>query len=438
MPPPRIVDIEALSQAISPENPQGCDIRLDHSANADYYRIKDARNGARAAERAQVFDDESIDTLPLWQPVLDIAPDILLNTSKDLEIVSWYIEALVRFHGFAGLREGLELCRVLIEKYWDNLYPEPDEDGLETKVAPLTGLNGDGGEGTLLAPIRNCMITTEGNNGTFTYWQYQQARDTSKIADDNERQSRFEALGFTLQNIESTIASGSADFYNTLITNLEDCSQQFQTINELLIEHCAHEAPPSTSIRELLDEVLRASRFLCKDKLEVIKQAKEKSEAEHTEQSAAQSQDKHSSETNASPSQASRHTSATGPIAGREDALHKLQDIADYFRLHEPHTPLAPAIERIVDWGRMNVAELIMELVPDDSARAILAQLTGVKLDGSDKRQYVAPPPLSSADTTAPNNPGDNNESVGDTWEDKETDDWESTESSSGGDDLSW
>lgn len=386
---PSVIDIEALTQPISEDAPQGTDIREDRSPTSDYYSIKDARNGARAAERANLFDDdENVDTLVMWKPVLDLAPVILAETSKDLEVLSWYIEALIRYHGFAGLRDGLTLTREIVETYWENLYPEPDEDGLETKVAPLTGLNGDGGEGTLLAPIRNCSITTEGSDGTFSYWQYQQARDTSKISDPDERQSRFDSMGFSLQGIEGAVASGSADYYVDLVADLEVCNEQFQAINDLLMASCGHDAPPTTNIRELLDEVLRSIRFLTKDKLAHLN-APEQGESATDDGAAIAG--------GTASAVGGGVAGASGPIASREDALKRLQEVAVYFRTYEPHTLLSPAIDRIVTWGRMSAAELMMELVPDNTARAVMTQLTGVQLDGSDVSEYVAPPPVVSA-----------------------------------------
>ncbi|OUS09634.1 type VI secretion-associated protein, ImpA family [Gammaproteobacteria bacterium 53_120_T64] len=431
---PAVIDIEALSQPISDDCPQGSDIRLDRSPNSAYYRIKDARNGARAAERANLFDDDaSVDTLALWQPVLDTAPQILSETSKDLEVLSWYIEALIRFYGLAGLRDGLTLTREIVEKYWDNLYPEPDEDGLETKIAPLTALNGDGGEGTLLAPIRNCAITTLGSDGTFSYWQYQQARDARKIADDDERQSRLQSMGFNLDSIEKTVASGDSAFYIALIGDLESCCEAFQGLNELMANYCAHEAPPSTSIRELLEELLRTVRFLSKDKLAQLQASEAAAQVEAsaaTEASATHDTANSAPPSNAGAPAAQMANASSGAIQHREDALNRLQDVANYFRLHEPHTPLSPAIERIVGWGRMSAAELMMELVPDDNARAILTQLTGIKLDGSETASYVAPPPIASPAPATSN-----------TWAEEKNDardSWNDTPSSEDNDDLAW
>ena len=71
-------------------------------------------------------------------------------------------EALLRTAGLAGLRDGFRLIREMTEGFWDGLSPAEDGDGVEIKVAPLTGLNGEGGaDGTLIQPLRKIEIAPE-------------------------------------------------------------------------------------------------------------------------------------------------------------------------------------------------------------------------------------------------------------------------------------
>ncbi|MAZ89739.1 MAG: type VI secretion system protein TssA [Cellvibrionaceae bacterium] len=393
MPFDNVIDIGALTAPISDTNPGGEDIREDRSPTSDYYSIKDARNNARAAERSSMFDDD-VDLITPWRAVVELAPNILKNRSKDLEVAAWYTEALIRLHGIPGLRDGLELIQSFVDTYWDGLYPQPDEDGLETKVAPITGLNGDGGDGTLMAPIRNAGLTVEGDYGSFNLWQYQKARDNDRIADEDEKASRIDNLGFSLQDIVDTINGSPVTFYIDMIDTLQQTIDCFKAINEKLKTYCGHDAPPHSNISQLLEEVLRSIRFLSKDRVEAAQAsaAAELSESDSTDDSPAATL----------MAQAINGTAvASGAIQSREDALKRLQDVADYFRQNEPHTPLAPGIERLIDWGRMTVAELMMELLPEDHSRSAFAQLTGVKMDGSDTKKYVAPPTPTAKTTTA-------------------------------------
>lgn len=392
-----ILDIAALLQPVSAECPQGNDVREDSAANALYVRIKDARNKARAAERASLFDpDQAGNALDLWRPILASAQQLIQQHSKDLEVASWLIEALIRFHDFAGLRDGFALVKGLVEKYWDNLYPLPDEDGIETRVAPLAGLNGDSTEGTLLAPIRNTAITPDG----FNFWQYQQARDADRISDPDKKEEKIQNLGYSLQKIEADVAACRTDFFCNLVDDLEQSVQDFRSLNDSLRQHCGQHAPPFSLILETLEEILRSVRFLAKDKLASTGSAADTGTPQTSEAAPMDA---------ANPSNGSSSPAgSSGPIANREDALRRLEEVARFFRATEPHTPLVSGIERLVRWGRMPMAELILELVPDATARAFYQHLTGANLSAGDSSaSYAATASMASSQpaTAEPDKP---------------------------------
>lgn len=369
-----LIDIATLTQPVTEAQPHGSDLREDASPTSAYYRIKDARNAARAAERASLFDPEAASgILKEWKPILELAPGILKDQSKDLEVVSWYIEALVRFHDFAGLRAGFSLARSLVEQYWDGLFPLPDEDGIETRVAPLAGLNGESGEGTLLAPMRNALITPDVAGGGFSYWQYQQARDAGKIADEDKRAEKLAILGFSPSDIQQAVNTAPEAFYQTLVNDLETAAADYRAMNDQLRKHCGNLAPPFSLILETLEEITRTVRFLAKDKL-----GSQESVVETV------------GDTAVTTSNVSAPRASTGPIGSREDALRKLEEVAVFFRATEPHTPLVSGIERLVRWGRMSMAELILELVPDPTARAFYEHLTGANFNPDSSHNNAA------------------------------------------------
>src|SRR6202035_3077807 len=126
--------------------------------------------------------------------------------AKDLEIVAYLIEALVRQYGFAALRDRLPLAHGLIAQYWDGLYPLPDEEGMETRVAPLTGLNGDEGEGTLINPIQKVPLTQGSSVGPYAYYHYQQALALNQIADVEARQARIDQGTPSMQMLAQAVA----------------------------------------------------------------------------------------------------------------------------------------------------------------------------------------------------------------------------------------
>ena len=72
-----------------------------------------------------------------YDAVLRLTSDALATKTKDLFLASWLAEALLNKHGFAGLNDGLNLMRGLIEQFWDTLYPELEDGDAEFRASPL-------------------------------------------------------------------------------------------------------------------------------------------------------------------------------------------------------------------------------------------------------------------------------------------------------------
>ena len=70
---------------------------------------------------------------------------------------------------------------------------------------------------------------------------------------------------------------------------------------------------------------------------------------------------------------------APGGVAGREQALRQLSEIAAWFRQNEPSSPLAYTLDDAVRRSRMTWPELITELLPDESSRNTLLTSLGIK-----------------------------------------------------------
>ena len=361
-----IIKLDDLLQPISEENPVGDDIRDDSSPTSPYYTIKDARNAARAAERNNMFDGDSSEADDQWRKIIDLAPDILQNHAKDLEIASWYTEALIRRYGFQGLRDGFKLIQGLIDQYWDNLYPMPDEDGIETRVASLTGLNGEGAEGVLIVPIRNVQITEGYEPGPFSFWKYQQALDIEKIIDEDAKASKASKLGFSKDDVDNAVNESSESFFVNIRDDVSESIDLYKDIGRRLDEYCGiNDAPPISNITNILGDCLGAINHIGKYKMPSEEEAEEGIDGENGESGAQGGGD----------SQAQ----ASGPVKNRTDAFKKLTEISEFFRKTEPHSPISYIIERAVKWGDMPLDDLMRELIPDSSSRNFYGSLTGVK-----------------------------------------------------------
>ena len=63
-----------------------------------------------------------------------------------------------------------------------------------------------------------------------------------------------------------------------------------------------------------------------------------------------------------------------------EDAIRQLEDIANFFRKTEPHSPLAFTLDDAVRRARLPLPELLAEVLPDYSARRMLLTALGIRV----------------------------------------------------------
>src|SRR5271169_2386910 len=178
-----ILDLESLLSPIAGPVPCGTDPRSDTSPTSLYQTVKDARYSAADAERGleRGFGEESDAIMAeetakrSWPLVVASGTPLIASAAKDLEVAAWMTEALLRLYSLAGLRDGLLLIDGLVERFWDDVFPLPDEDGLETRLAPIAGLSGSEMEGRLIQPLKLVSLTEGDDPGPIAYWQYENA-----------------------------------------------------------------------------------------------------------------------------------------------------------------------------------------------------------------------------------------------------------------------
>jgi type VI secretion system protein ImpA len=366
-----ILDIPEFLNPISEDRPTGEDLRLDASPLSSYQTIKTARYAARDAEKNNLYNEGSGEADEYWRKILTLAPKILREESKDLEVATWLTEAMVRRYGFQGLRDSMQLIESLLGQFWENLYPMPDEDGVETRVAPLAGLNGTSNEGVLIAPIRRIPLTEGYTPGPFAYYQYQQAIDLERITNEDAREAKAEKLGFTLANIEQAVAESNESFFVDLLDDIAITIDSCRATEKLLDNFCGSDDAPSTrAIIATLEECRAAVNHIAKHKLPVVADVAAHEEEGSTDGTAASATRANTSNT---------ANVIANALVSRDAAFKQLLEIAQFFRKTEPHSPVSYALEKAVKWGNMSLEDLIVELIPDSSSRKHFSELTGVK-----------------------------------------------------------
>jgi type VI secretion system protein ImpA len=355
------IEIEVLLAPLSEEAAVGSNPRQDFSPSSPFLRMKDARAEARRIERSIDMDGEGPSPNPSWQIVLDAGEEILSSHGKDLEVAAWMVESLVRLEGFAGLLSGLKLCQGLLDRYWDVVYPLPDEDGLSVRLSPFAGLNGQSEDSPLIQCLRKLPIT--GHSAPYSYWQYKKALETGS----NTVSSPSDGF-VSLEEFNAAVSSSPPSFFKQIVDLIHEILQALDALYNTFYGHVGADAPAVSGIINALQQVLEAIQQFAKKKLEIANEVSLTKPEEAADTVVGEEV------------VGGGVRMARGAPVDREAALGQLQIIARFFRETEPHSPISYTLEELVKRARLSLPDLLSELIVDDQARQYFFLATGMGL----------------------------------------------------------
>ena len=369
-------DLDALLAPIPGDAPQGVDVREDYTAQSPYSRLRDARSNARDAEKqAEAPDPDGpppADPVPLWRSLREIGLKLLTEKTKDLEVAAWLAEAFLRSHGLAGLTACSQLITGLAERYWDDVFPLPDDYGMETRVAPVTGLNGNGGGGSLMAPLFKLTLFNRPDGTSIALYQYRASAKLSTL-DAQSRQQRIAAGAISFEDIEKEARTFGRAGMARLRDDAAAAVEAWEAMAAVLDEKAGADAPSTSQVRDLLREIAEiAARYA--PGAEAVAEARTiDTPADVTGQRPV-----------GGAGVAVNLTGVAERAVTREDALRSLESIAAFFRNTEPHSPLSFTLDEAVRRARMPWLDLLDEVIGDRSVRDTILTALGIR----------PPPPL--------------------------------------------
>lgn len=332
--------------------------------------VKDARVEARMAERdALASGDPEADPLRAgqraWVRVGQGATALLANRSKDLQLAAWLTEAWLRTDGFAGLAAGFALMAGLIDGYWDDgLHPQEDEDGAETRIAPLFGLFGRGDTGTLLQPIKLLPLTDRPGEA-IALWTIENAQAQSTRHDDPDvREGLVARRHERIAAIDEAIARATPEFAAELIAAIVSALGELDQLMAAIDARAPFGRFGSQVQRPLEDALglLRAAHGA-------------RAAAEPGEDVAAPGSDLPQM---AAPG-AARAAVAHPANMNRASALATLLEVAAFFDRNEPQSLVGSGLRDIVRRADLPMDALLRELLPEDEQRTMFLMRAGIR-----------------------------------------------------------
>lgn len=380
---PEGFDLAALLSPISPEAPAGRDLREDNSPDGLYFRLREARREAGAAERAAEAPieegaprplDASISSSERWRTLSELAIEALNGHTKDLEIAAWITEALLRSDGLIGFTAGCRLMAGLAENFWDGLFPMADDEGIATRVAPVGVLNGVGRDGTLIQPLRKIVLFERLRDGAPLYlYQYAQSVDAAGIGNPEARQERLDRGVPALDAIENEAQTESAQArLAALREQVGEAVEAWQSLGQGLDARAGADGPPTSRVRDVLGQIRDVTdRFVGPET--GTPEGNATTSAEDVERAGA-----------APATATSMAALSPGTLTSREDALRALGQIVEFFRRTEPLSPITYTLQEAVRRGRLTWPELLEEIVPDAASRSAILSSLGIRPPSSE------------------------------------------------------
>ncbi|QLE97088.1 type VI secretion system protein TssA [Neptunomonas phycophila] len=373
-----------FSEALTPINADvkaGFDIR-NHPEYADaFYELRDLRNAIRAQERRALSLEDLYALGSEWKQVQTACVDILATQSKDVEVLAWLAEATIRVDGFVGLAEVFDVIDQTLREYWGGIYPLPDEEGISATLFPLTGLNGDNGEGTLVMPIRMASVITTPAGEMISGWDYIKACDLAQLTDDSKRQRKIDDGIKTIDQLQQLMQGTDSAQIKTTARAIDACKQNFASIDDFLQDQCGYDSPPTSAIKNVLSTAWDALAAIARIDTSILEDPKP------AEEEASELEDDSDKPEVRSSKSAQNTVVQFRPEAyypsSREEALIMVSRLSAFFRDTEPHSPLSYQMERVERWGRMGLAELMDELLDDDTTRHQFFRLIGLSKDSN-------------------------------------------------------
>ena len=339
-----------------------------------YSGLYDEINEARRADKNDVQGAWKTDLKAAdFRRVIELAQSALEKETKDLQIAVWFSEALVKEHGFAGLRDSLKMVSGLQDKFWETLFPEIDDDDQEGRANAISWMDTQ----TAFA-IKEATIT-QGDGYSFFDFEDSKRFDIPENIEtlssaDQEIYQKLRAQAETEKKATSDLwrkakSESRRAFYEELSLIVEECWTEYAELNRVIEEKFdRNQAPGLGKLKKSLEDVQTQVKKLLEEKrLEEPDEIEERIDEEESVENEASSTDKSGIAV----------SSAGGTIQNRKDALRRLSDLAEFFQKTEPHSPVSYLVQRAVKWGNMPLETWLQDVIKDESILSQLRQTLG-------------------------------------------------------------
>ena len=227
-----------------------------------YDKIKEARRQDDDAPQGDWARERKVADWPL---TIKLITETLATKSKDLQLAAWLTEALLQREGIGGLKEGLDALRTLIERFWDNLYPEIEDGDAEFRATPLEWVGDRLGQAIKRVPL---------TRGGLDWFQYKESRAIGYEEDaTNEDKRALREAGIadgkvTGEAFDTAFNGTPKAFYVSLEASYDATLESVDALGQICDEKFGDATPSFRKLRDTLEEVRGTVHILLQKKRE--------------------------------------------------------------------------------------------------------------------------------------------------------------------------
>lgn len=346
-----MISTEIYNEPINVENPTGSNVEYDE----DYQKLL-----VMLQEKPeQQFGDLIIEAQrPDWEKIHKICGEIILNKSKDLNVMSYYTQSSIACFGLKGLSGGLQIILNNLNTYWDDVHPklydEDNEYDPEYRLNSLSLFNSLEG---IVREVKNSFIIKNGlSQAYFTVKEVEGFLDNSNVVADSYPGGVERLLVDMQVALEQSESSMNA---------ILDSLQSIDKIKKIFFRHI-----PDYEIKfDHLEKTLIKFQKQVRNPVSSVEHNHEETEQSTTIDSK-----------NNVPIQQVLNWSNYS-ISTRHDVDLLLEKIYLYFERYEPSHPAPLFIRRIQKLMNYNFYEIIKDINPE--SLSILESLVGQPFDNN-------------------------------------------------------
>jgi len=322
-----------------------------------------------AISLARKFDDPSLDQGEWvtelkeadWDFVATRCAALLKDKSKDLRLAVWLAEAAAKQYHLRGLAESLRLLAGLCDDYWDlGLYPEADDDDNEQRIGNLSWILGR------CPSLLREMPLTEGRGTAYSTIDFETARKQASKNGDSSSGRPVE--GTKLADMEAARNKNSMAFMTQFRADADDCMAALLLLEQAADARLGPDSPGFSAAKDAVQAMQRAMPA------GAAAQAPVAASADVAQQDGAAA---HTGVSVAPGPQAL--LAPAGVLQSRAQALAQLRQVAEFFRLTEPYSPVSYFADKAADAGAQDLHTWLRAVVKDESSLAHIEELLGVK-----------------------------------------------------------